>query len=265
MNIATVVSVCGHDKYFDLASISIPSFLKNCPDADLFVFTDNIKKIKSIGGKNPRFHVEDFNFLYNKYYNKIDFINNYIPKNFKNMKYYNYVHDHIKVAAVLPMANFYLQDKYSHILKIDIDGYWVGNVLNKLITEEESVINENDVLLVERRSLLMVRITKYRPGVGFTLWKSSSKFIELYLQNFIGTEQETIWRITGCKWGKFHELLIKQLKFHLLKRPGYHFVYPFTCNKDFNKEQASEFIPAYFHCGGQDVYEQLRTLERWFG
>ena len=48
MKIATVMSVCGHQKYFDCASISIPSFIHNNPNHHLFVFTSDVGKLMDL-------------------------------------------------------------------------------------------------------------------------------------------------------------------------------------------------------------------------
>jgi len=55
----------------------------------------------------------------------------------------------------------------------------------------------------------------------------------------------------------------------MLNRPGFHFVYPFEkarrMNREFTREIAGQFFPAYFHLLGTNALENLERMEKWFG
>jgi len=262
--IATIVSVMGDDAYFKMASISLRSFLKNNVSADLFIFTDNFDRVDKLKNVSPgRVHIVDMPERFKRHK---DVINDLIKRGTseEDMKIhaegFGYFHNHLFASSLVPIAEDYLKDrKYSHILKIDVDSYFAGGDMMVLVKEEIRSAPGFDLYLVARQHDLMCPYGGGAPGTGFTLWRKGSNFAVRYLERFTGNFQNTILRMRGK--GLLH---IK-----ILDRPGYHFVYPFKnareTNREFTKEIASEFLPAYFHLSGRDALENMKIMDKWFG
>jgi hypothetical protein len=253
-NILVTMVIAGHNQYFKFADMCIPSFIKNCPTTKMLIYTDKIDFLLKYKNISNNIEILDFN----KYFKKANI------KNIKSKKLYNmvcdnyndttYNHEHIFVAAVLPMSQEYALDKngIDYILKIDCDGFFAGGDIFKMLKNDISKYPDYDLFLIERKNLLMGLNEKNLPGVGFTLWKKTGKFIDKYNKYFNREEQETILKITD------------KVKTKFLERPGYHFVFPFQKdqpNIEYTKEQLEEFLPAYFHIHEQKHFDMLLS---WF-
>lgn len=255
---AIVVSVAGEERYFEFASYFIPSFLKNNPTTDLLVFTDNAEKIRKISEEPKIIDLED---CFTKH---PDAVKELEKRGRSDMdmedrtRRYGFLHHHIFVSALLPISEWHLRDngKYSHILKMDIDGYFAGGDMISLLKGDIRKIENIDLYLVERKHALMELYGGGTPGVGFTLWRIGGEFIPEYLKSFHGSEQLTILGLRS------------RIRTKILSRPGYHFVRPFwqakKTGRKFTKEQAEEFLPAYFHLHGIHARENMEKLEEWF-
>jgi len=262
--IATVVSVMGDDTYFKMASVSLRSFLRNNISADLFIFTDSIGKVSKLRSFGlDRVHIIDMPERFKKHENVInDLIKRGTSE--EDMKNHNecfgYFHNQIFVSSLVPIAEDFLKDKkYSHILKIDVDSYFAGGDMIALVREEIQREPGFDLYLVARQHDLMSPYGGGAPGTGFTLWRKGSVFAARYLERFEGNFQNTVLKMRGKGL----------VRIKILERPGYHFVYPFKkareTNREFTKEIASEFLPAYFHLSGRDALENMKKMEEWFG
>jgi len=171
-------------------------------------------------------------------------------------KYFDYGHQHLLVAALLPIAERVLATdaQYTHILKIDCDSYFAGGNVMGLVAKDISAHPDCDLFLVDRTHPLMGQ-NAGMPGVGFTLWRKGGPFIPHYLERFDGVEQRTILRI----WQND-----EAVKTVVLKRPGFHFVLPFSKihkKREFSREMLEPFLPAYFHVHGIDNMEKMK---KWF-
>ena len=251
--IATTMVVSGCDAYFTFAKYSVMSFLKSCPGVPLIIFSDNVEKISSIA-KSEFLFLYDFNEIFNL-----------VPmpsiKDKPNVivSYETYDHNHVMIASIYSMAQHVIKDikfnNIEYIIKFDTDGYFVGNIINKLTKHIRKNTKRRDLMLVERKHKLMeVRYHKL-PGVGFVCWRKKSRFVEMYEKIYNGDEQGTILTIS-CK---------SMVKSEVLKHPGYHFVYPFnpgTKRHNYTKEQLKSFLPAFFHV---HKIEELEQLKKWFG
>ena len=259
-DIAVVMSVAGNGAYFEFASYSIPSFLRNNKSTDLFVFTDDMSRVERIAGADTgRLCIIDILGFFKKYE---ELVRNLEASGVTDeqmsdrTKRYGFLHHHIFVSALLPFAEYHLQEdeRYSHILKIDCDSYFAGGDMMELVREDVLSSEDCELFLVERRHPLMEFYSGGKPGVGFTLWRKGSRFIPQYIGQFNGTEQVTILNLYRKK----------AVKTRILTRPGHHFVRPFWKNKDVTKEMLEEFLPTYFHLHGIHGRENVKKLEEWF-
>jgi len=106
---------------------------------------------------------------------------------------------------------------------------------------------------VDRTDPLMGKDGMERPGVGFTLWTIDGEFMHRYLAGFTGEEQKTIL------------IQRRNMRTRILRRPGYHFVFPFHAGQKkiaYTKEMLEPYLPAYFHVHLESEFNQL---EKWFG
>jgi hypothetical protein len=259
VKIATVLSVCGHAKYFEYASYSIPSFIKSNPNHDLFVFTTNIDYFKEWDFFSQATFINFEKALKNVPKVVIEHIERETLGQMKSFVYQDRRHTHYYVSMLMPVAHEYLKYKseYTHILKIDCDSYFVGAMMNMVTAEVAAV--DYPLYLVERKHEQMLvrhRSEGFEVGVGFTLWRKHSSFMNAYVNNFEIDEQRTI---SGKLYAK------KCMPVKILQRPGYHFVYPFKRNPRFDKRLADRFIPAYFHLTGTKIVEHQKLFKKWYG
>lgn len=253
IELAVIVSIAGDEIYFKFASISIPSFLRNCHSVDLFVFTDRPEEIERLGNtSNDRFNVIDLNKQFNQHDKLISqFRAKIVP--------IDSLHKNIFVSPLLPIAEEFLKNKkYNHILKIDCDSYFAGGDVMQLVKEDIHRNSGYELYLIERTHELMSYYDKNKPGTGFVLWKKGGEFINKYINNFGHHFQPSILNMVYS--GK--------IKTKILDRPGYHFVYPFLkaerVGKEFTKEIASQFLPAYFHLNSKNAYKNMEIMKKWF-
>ena len=254
-NLLVTMSVAGHERYFEFADLCISSFIKNCPSTKMAVFTDRVDYLKKYNLLSKNIEILDFK----THFDQTDMIN------IKRQELYNmvcedyndptYNHNHIFVAAVLPMAQKYAmsQNQIDYILKIDCDGVFAGGDLFSVLKKDIKKYPGYDLYLVQRTNPLMgFNGRKKLPGVGFTLWNKHGKFINKYNKYFEIEEQRTILNLGN------------KIKTKILKRPGYHFVFPFQkCQPDveYTKEKLEEFLPAYFHVHEKKHFDMLSS---WF-
>lgn len=263
IEIATVMCVAGDPVFFKFASYSIPSFLRNNTSTDLHIFTDRPKEIEKYCNLSKRLNIIDFGDYFKK---NQDLVEKFKIKGRSEEKLqlrnerYGYEFRDIYPMIMPPMAETMLQGKgHTHILKVDDDSYFAGGDLMALVKSDIKQHISADAFLVERRHPAMTQYGGGVPGSGFTLWRTGGRFIHEYINSFEGSQQLTILNL---RWNR--SLHIKNLT-----RPGYHFVRPFEKAGQtavaFTKEQASKFLPAYFHLHGKDALKNMRKLEEWFG
>ena len=257
MNIATVMTVMGDQKYFDFASISIPSFLRNCPSSRLFVITDRLHEIRIYRGIRD-FDVIEYKSLPAKLKGRLQ--KNIFPKVKDYCREYKRPGRIMRgnhYSMIVPVAQHVIGPlkAFTHILKVDIDSYFAGG---DVIAHAAEVVGEQaDVGYVLRKHPEMVCLKGERPGSGFMLWKKTSTFAELYDTHFLGHDQGTFQKLV-------RDANSLGLKVKAIEHPGCHFVYPFFCNPDFSKADAERFLPAYFHLTDPDLYEHQLKMDRWF-
>lgn len=265
IKIVAVMCVVGDPMYFKFASYSIPSFLRNNINTDLRVFTDKPEEIKKYLQLSDKIGIVDIEDYFKSHPKEVEKFKSkgrtYLPDVVQNhKKAYGYVFRDVYPATMPLMAEELLRGKgYTHILKIDSESYFAGGDMMKMVIEEIERTLSADVFLVERRHPAMAHYGGGVPGSGFTLWRISSIFIPEYYRTFDGSQQVTILAM------RFN----RNIRTRILRRPGYHFVRPFwkarETGKEFTKEMASQFLPAYFHLHGKIALEGYAKLEEWFG
>jgi len=260
-DIATVMAVAGEDAYFEFARYSIPSFLRNNKSVDLFVFTDDRPRIEQLQGLHTgRLRIVSLNGCFKMWswmVKRLEQAGLSDEEMIARTEKYGFLHHHVFVSALLPIAEYYLHGlgDYTHILKVDCDAYFAGGDMMTSVREDVHKAEGYDLFLVKRKHPLMESYGGGKPGVGFTLWKMGSNFIPEYVKRFQTTEQVTILQLYGKNI----------VKTKILSRPGYHFVRPFWKSANLTKNMLEEFLPAYFHLHGIHAKENLKKLEDWFG
>ena len=239
MTIAAFMSVCGDQRYFDLALVSIRSFRKACPNTSLYVVTD---RPESIDADVKLILYEDAIAAIGKQKDQI------LGKALPGVYGINKMSYHV---LNVPIAQHYVRDA-SHILLVDCDSYFAGKGYIHLLEHETK--SGHDLYLAERKHPAMVLARGGKPGAGFCLWRVKSDFAEKYVEKFVSYEPATLNRFQP-----------QDYKTKVLTRPGWHFVYPFKKNPDFGKAEAEQFLPAYFHLTEPNVCQNQRKMEEWFG
>lgn len=244
------MSVCGDKKYFEMAEISIPSFLNNNPTAKLHIFTDKPKEIE------PRYKCDVYDF--NEAVKGIDkntlfSLNTNKPDDFDNN---GVIHSHSYVSLLPIIANKVCSGEL--ILKVDVDSYFLGDICACLEGLEEV---DSDLFLIERKRADIMKLYAGLPGVGFCMWRKSGKFVDKYIQEFDGYEQTTILKLHQSQGLKSCELTDWNL----------HICYPFyqalQNHKELTKKDIDTWIPCYLHVTGEDQPQinKLKQLEYWYG
>ncbi len=265
IKIVAVMCVVGDPMYFKFASHSIPSFLRNNINTDLRVFTDKPEEIKQYLQLSDKIGIVDIEDYFESHPKEVEKFKSkgrtYLPDVLQNhKKAYGYIFRDVYPATMPLMAEELLRnDGYTHILKIDSESYFAGGNMMAMVEKEVESASHIEVFLVERKHPAMAHYGGGVPGSGFTLWRTLSRFTSEYYRTFDGSQQVTIlaMRFSG------------RVFIEILTRPGYHFVRPFwkarETGKEFTKEMASQFLPAYFHLHGKIALEGYEKLEEWFG
>lgn len=255
-NIATYMVIAGHKKYYEYAYYAVNSFLTNNEGHDLFLLVDKPKAIKEFS--HPNLKVIDYGkLLMNVEVPVLHQVESNVKPSMVGLEYFDRVHNQLFIADSIPCIESFLHGLgYTHVLRLDIDSLFIGNIFDRLIPEIERD-EEVAVWWVERSDPAMfTRAEKaYKFGAGFTLWRHGGPFVPFYLEYFKDDEQETM----------VHNIYPRNdIKCRLLKHPGYHFVYPFKKNPAFDRETAKKFIPAYFHFTGNDLEAKQAKVWGWF-
>ncbi len=252
--IATVMVVAGHEHYHKFASVSIPSFLKgNGNSTTLCVITDNPAAIEPYAqyGDLRIVSWEDAVTKVQDVYDSIlrrqltDYYDRFSRR--MEIKYYN---------LIPTMGQFLLGGEVDHVLKLDCDSFFVGNIVELLEAEIEP---EYDLYLVARSDPRMMLRENLLPGAGLYMWPTRNNgagFPRQYEKHFKHNEQVTISRQSGGLW--------KIIKTKTIANPSLHMVYPFTRNPAFSKRDAEVFGAAYFHLTGPEAYSNQLKMEAWF-
>lgn len=261
MEIATVMCVAGDSMFFKYASHSIPSFLRSNPSIDFFAFTDKPERLEKHKAVSSKFNIVDIRIYMENHRGLVQALKRKGRSEEalqSHADFYKYRFEDIYPIIMPPMAEVTLRDKgYPYILKVDSDGYFAGGDMMTLVKKDVIANKHAELFLVERKHPDMK--SKTAPGSGFTLWKTGSWFIPEYIKQFHGSQQLTIQQLRN----KFRS------RTKTLQRPGYHFVHPFrhasNAGREFTKEMALRFAPAYFHLYGPTAIKSMEKLEKWFG
>lgn len=261
--IAAAMCVMGDPVYFKFASYSIPSFLRNNTQTDLYVITDTPEKVEKYQPLSERLAIKDMREYLNE--------NEEMIKEFegkcrsrealksRNERYGYEFRDIFPVIMPLMVEDVLKGKDYSHVLKIDSEGYFAGGDMMALVRDDVERASTADFFLVERKHPLMEHYGGGMPGSGFTLWRIKGRFIAEYIRSFTGGQQLTILNMRSSP----------RVNVKILTRPGYHLVRPFAkaeaTGKVFTKEMAEAFLPAYIHLFGKNALRHYKTLEEWFG
>jgi len=243
--IDTFMSVGGDDAYFQYSDYSIPSFLKSNSKMNLHIFTTNTEYFQKYN--NPYLKIYNYNIF--KEHKDCQHIIKNLRKQHIHLPHYGHIMRQEYCATDVLMAQMILTNA-KWVLKVDCDSYFVGNIFNIIIPQ---LTDNIDLYVVERKHPEMF-LDCIKPGGGFILWNRKNKsIIQKYIKYFNGNVQSTL-----------HNILLTNFSHKIFTHPGLHFVYPFTKNPNFNKQDAEKFLPAYFHVTGIDMLEQLKKLEEWF-
>jgi len=261
MEITAVMCIAGDSMFFKYASYSIPSFLRNNPSTDFFAFTDKPEKLEKHKAVSSKFNIVDIRTYRESRRVLVQALKSKGRSEEtlqKHADFYGYRFEDIYPIIMPPMAEETLKSKgYSYILKVDSDSYFASGDMMALVRKDVIANRHAELFLVERKHPDMK--SKTAPGSGFTLWKIGSWFIPEYIKQFHGSQQLTIQQLRN----KFRS------RTKTLQRPGYHFVHPFrhasNMGREFTKEMALRFAPAYFHLYGPTAIESMEKLEKWFG
>jgi len=263
INIVVAMCVAGDPMFFEFASHSIPSFLRNNPDTDLRIFTDKPNKVERYLSLSNRIGIINIKSYFDNHPEDVDKFRRKgrteeIMR--EHVERYGFMFDDVYPASMPAMADEALRGKgYTHILKIDSESYFAGGNIMAMVRKEVESRPHVEVFLVERKHPAMEHYGGGVPGSGFTLWRIGSRFIPEYCAKFDGSQQMTILAM------RFNP----KVHVHILQRPGYHLVRPFAkaeaTGKVFTREMMEEFLPAYIHLFGKNALRYYKTLEEWFG
>jgi hypothetical protein len=251
--LAVITGVIGDQDYYNCASLSIPSFLRNCPNYPLIVFTDKPDIIKQYKITNM-LYVINIEHMMKKYVRQNENIYKRHPKEVLHIQYKGRQRiQNLFWASIIYVWGEYivreLLPNYTHILRIDCDSIFIGgNVLINIFND----LGNHDMCMVERSHPAMLIIAKEKPGSGFTLWRIASEFMNEYVGRFNLNDQHTVHQV--------FDLFCQQDNAILLSNPSYHFMYPFVKNLNFSRDQARNLLPACFHLGGNNAYENMKKL-----
>jgi len=253
--IAPIMIACG-ERYAKLAEISVQSFLKH-HKVMLYVVADEIaeKVLSKIQSKNL------FIVSLGKYKEEAvkavgspDFCVFQMDEEGVHDRIYSSLKPLIMDSVINDVAP---ESKY--ILALDVDTLFSGNILDKVVLELNRVQHKYDLYMVRREDPRMHSIGHDRPGSGFTLWKRSGRFVELFREGF----RESF---TG-RWGGSQELthqLRKKIPSMLFEDPLLHFVSPDQKNPKMTDKEILELKPAYIHLHGENSYERLLRFKKIF-
>ncbi len=247
--IEACMAVCGDKAYFDMADISIPSFLRANPGCNLHVFSDDPSRLAS---DNPKLNVYDFEESL-KRCEALDVMKiNTLSRDFMN----NGIQHRHPFVALLPLLAQEVIDS-EHILKVDVDSFYLGNMISEI--EKMRFLMFYDLCLVQRRDNKIMKLYAGAPGVGFLLWRKDGKFVEQYVSQFSGHEQTDILALRG------------KVKYAEIGNGHYHITYPFyqarKLGSKLTKEKIESWGTCYLHLRGEEKQTQLEKLEllkEWF-
>lgn len=254
----------GDPLYYEMAKISVPSFLRANNSVDLSLFTDKGELFAPLIDKYPRFRILDYYEYFNRDPEMVKRFDEKIDKGRCNPIFPSHTHHHLWIAMGIPMIQWYAEENgYDWCGKFDIDSYFVGDIFEKMLEEIEYCMDRKHFICVEQSHCEMgcFNYETGAPTSGFQIWKVKGPightYVERYILGFQTNEQATFW--ARLEDGAY----LRHLR---LFHPGYHMVYPFAINPEFCKQDAIRFLPAYFHLGnGINPVPQQRKFEEWFG
>lgn len=253
--IAPIMIAC-KERYVKLATISIETFLEY-HDTVLYVLVDatGSNVLSNIKHKNLRL-VQIGDYLKQT-------IGEVSVNKFHIFKY-DADGDHDRAYSSLKPL---LMDKViadltpesTYVLSLDVDTLFSGNILNKINSELNRVSHKFDMYMVERRDARMLCFKNGTAGSGFTLWKRTGSFINLFKDHYSSG-------CAGAKGGSQDLInrLMKRVPSMLFKDPLLHFVSPDLKNPKLTVKEILTFKPAYIHLHGKDSYARLKKFRKIF-
>lgn len=262
MKIITGMCAAGDPLFDKMANISIPTFLRSNPDFDLVFFTDRPETHKSLS-RFKRLKMVSWTDYYNRFPDQIRHFDAKIEHARADVHYADHFHSALNLAIwQLALQKYAEENGYEWVLQADIDGYWVGNVMARLVAEIEDIAPNRHFFWVDAGHTCMSgqdRVTGAM-SAGWILWKvDPPTYILRYIHGFNVNHQTTVHdRIEDGHYLRSVRLLY----------PGYQLLYPFAAKWDFSKEDALKWVPAFFHIGdgqgGMSAMKQFEKFEEWF-
>ena len=239
MKLQVCMTVMGAE-YIEYGKISIPQFCTQNPDTELIVFCENKWPFDF-----PNLRCESFK----TWYKPIPSIFEKTSNTYKNaIKLGDKFHVHHFVSHIFPMMQEFGYADY--LLKIDVDEYIIGNMMKDV---EDYIDKEKHDLYLVRRKHPLMKLYGHgsMPGVGFTLWRKDSKFVEMYVENFDQNEQDAILSLRN------------KIDYHEIPMQNWHIVYLEIKNPQITKEQVEEAFPSpkMIHCNSLN---EMIKLKGWY-
>lgn len=249
--IEAAVCVCGAQEYFNMAEISIPSFMLANEGTKLTVFSTEPERLLHLQDEYHPLVIKDYETsadnLPDKYKSYYDYVKERSNEGWENDGVF---HEHHYIACFPVLAQAYANPNSVFTLKFDVDSFWVGDVLIDVIEdimfEYHREHRTRDLYLVQRPDNGINKpFGNCWPGVGFLLWLNKGLFLERYCSMFNGNEQETVLVELAHK---------KAVSYRSFGEFTWHVVYPYwyakKSGREFDLTQIS--TPFHLHIHGDD-------------
>ncbi len=257
--IEAFMAVCGANEYFNMAEYSIPSFLLANAGTKLTVFSNEPERLLHLADEYHPLEIKDFDDsidrLTGKYRERYEQLASHESSDWEAGGV-EHVHKYVSLLPVLAEA----YSKRVMLLKIDVDSFFVGDmlidVIEELLNEYKKTNRVRTLYLVSRPDNGIIKpFGKEWPGVGFMLWGKGSDFINKYCDLYMGNEQETVLVKLA------HEGAVD---YKCLPEWHWHVVYPYwyarSKGKEFDTSQISP--PFYLHIHSDDgEHNRMEVME----
>ena len=256
--VTSVMIVC-KKRYSEVATISVPSFIRHHPGKNLCILADasGIKALSGISGKGVKvvplgkirkvaaaaLRVSSFQvFKYGKEHH---------DRAYSSMK---------PLLMELAVAVAFPATKY--IMGLDSDSIFTGNIMDKVEGIVERDAGKYELYMVQRTDprMLVCRGKNPAPGSGFVLWARSGRYISLFKKMFI--KKYTRFRGGGSQG--LTNMIRRKIPSRILTNPAFHFVSPDLKKPNITDAEILAIGPAYIHLHGAESFSRLERFRKVF-